>query len=56
MAQLAVQLQFSGGAELLFGNKRSQDITLPNDKEWKINDLLIWIKVCDSFTLTLRQG
>ena len=50
MAELKVRLEFSGGAELLFGNNRSQDITLSNDRTWDVKDLLLWIKVdcnCD---------
>lgn len=39
-------LEFSGGAELLFGNQRQQEVTLSCEKEWKVEDLLVWIKVC----------
>jgi len=46
MSNLSLVLEFSGGAELLFGNKKSFEIELPGDKEWAIKELLIWIKVC----------
>ncbi|KAI4470322.1 rurm1 protein [Holotrichia oblita] len=35
---------FSGGAELLFDNKRHYNIDLPNKDTWKLGDLLIWLR------------
>ncbi|KAK9872538.1 hypothetical protein WA026_018003 [Henosepilachna vigintioctopunctata] len=43
MDDLSVTLQFSGGAELLFDNKKLHVVQLKS-KEWTIADLLIWIK------------
>lgn len=46
MGDLRVQLEFSGGAELLFGNEKNKEINLPGDIQWTVKDLLVWIKVC----------
>ena len=40
-----VVLEFSGGAELLFGNTRQHKVELPRvDSKWTIGQLLAWIK------------
>ena len=40
-----ITIELSGGAELLFGNKRKHDITLPEDeKTWTMATLLPWIR------------
>ena len=41
-----VVLEFSGGAELLFGKTRQHKIQLPTncDAQWTIGKLLSWIK------------
>ncbi|XP_063699360.1 ubiquitin-related modifier 1 homolog [Culicoides brevitarsis] len=44
---LNVTLEFSGGAELLFGNKKKHQVTLESenqDTEWNIKRLLAWMK------------
>ena len=39
-------LEFSGGAELLFGKVREHNIVLPKSENfvWSVGELLIWIK------------
>ncbi|XP_025832541.1 ubiquitin-related modifier 1 [Agrilus planipennis] len=45
MNSLQVNVEFGGGAELLFDNKKTVTISLPEKKEkWTIEHLLIWIK------------
>ncbi|CAI9739717.1 ubiquitin-related modifier 1-like [Octopus vulgaris] len=46
MADLPVTLEFSGGAELLFDKIKKHQIKLPleDNKQWKIKDLLPWIR------------
>ncbi|CAG9771024.1 unnamed protein product [Ceutorhynchus assimilis] len=40
-----IKVQFGGGAELLFDNKKHYDISLPSkEKPWIIGDLLFWLK------------
>lgn len=40
-----VVLEFSGGAELLFGKNRQHKVELPRvDSKWTIGKLLAWIK------------
>ncbi|XP_041370269.1 ubiquitin-related modifier 1-like [Gigantopelta aegis] len=42
---IAVTLEFSGGAELLFDKQKSHAITLPEQSSpWKLKDLLPWIR------------
>ncbi|KAJ9581970.1 hypothetical protein L9F63_003660 [Diploptera punctata] len=42
---LHVTLEFSGGAELLFGRIKKHEVILPQLKDsWKIKNLLAWIK------------
>lgn len=42
---LPVTLEFSGGAELLFGNIKKHEVILPvNDAPWTIRTLLPWMK------------
>ncbi|XP_063000828.1 ubiquitin-related modifier 1 [Elgaria multicarinata webbii] len=44
-APLSVQLEFGGGAELLFDGKRKHQVTLPSQHEpWDVRSLLVWIK------------
>ncbi|XP_044296077.1 ubiquitin-related modifier 1 [Varanus komodoensis] len=44
-APLSVQLEFGGGAELLFDGKRKHRVTLPSQHEpWDVRHLLVWIK------------
>ncbi len=41
----SVLLEFSGGAELLFDNKKKHEVTLPDaDNPWTIRTLLPWIR------------
>ncbi|XP_012259415.1 ubiquitin-related modifier 1 [Athalia rosae] len=42
-ADLSITLEFSGGAELLFDEKKI-DVSLPGDKEWTLQLLLFWIR------------
>lgn len=40
-----ITLEFSGGAELLFGDIREHKVDLPEQKvPWTIKSLLVWIK------------
>ncbi|CAH1139928.1 unnamed protein product [Phyllotreta striolata] len=42
---MKITVEFSGGAELLFNNKKSHDVDLPDkDTNWTIANLLLWIK------------
>ncbi|KAF5278143.1 hypothetical protein FQR65_LT03659 [Abscondita terminalis] len=42
---LTISLGFGGGAELLFGNKKNVEVSLPNtENQWTIGGLLKWIK------------
>ncbi|XP_031558523.1 ubiquitin-related modifier 1-like [Actinia tenebrosa] len=42
---LNIQLQFSGGAELLFNKVKNHGVSLPKtDKSWTIRHLLVWIR------------
>ena len=40
-----INIEFSGGAELLFGNKKQHHVTLPSDPSqlWTIKNLIVWI-------------
>jgi len=42
--QINIQLEFSGGAELLFGNEKQKEVSLPGDRSWTVKDLLVWMK------------
>ncbi|XP_022920070.1 ubiquitin-related modifier 1 [Onthophagus taurus] len=45
MSVLPIVIEFGGGAELLFDNKKKHTVELPaKDKSWIIGDLLFWIK------------
>ena len=45
MASRKIQIQFGGGAELLFDKVKNHDVTLPEAKDtWTIRNLLVWIK------------
>jgi ubiquitin related modifier 1 len=41
-----LNLEFAGGAELLFGKQKNHSIDLPDQKEspWTIRTLLVWIR------------
>uniref|UniRef100_A0A8C6YGS4 Ubiquitin-related modifier 1 n=1 Tax=Naja naja TaxID=35670 RepID=A0A8C6YGS4_NAJNA len=44
-APLSVQLEFGGGAELLFDGVRKHQVNLPGQSEpWNLRHLLMWIK------------
>ncbi|XP_058015614.1 ubiquitin-related modifier 1 isoform X1 [Ahaetulla prasina] len=44
-APLSVQLEFGGGAELLFDGVRKHQVNLPQQSEpWNLRHLLTWIK------------
>uniref|UniRef100_A0A0B8RVK3 Ubiquitin-related modifier 1 n=1 Tax=Philothamnus irregularis TaxID=1899461 RepID=A0A0B8RVK3_9SAUR len=44
-APLSVQLEFGGGAELLFDGVRKHQVNLPHQSEpWDLRHLLTWIK------------
>uniref|UniRef100_A0A670KKY2 Ubiquitin-related modifier 1 n=1 Tax=Podarcis muralis TaxID=64176 RepID=A0A670KKY2_PODMU len=44
-APLSLQLEFGGGAELLFDGIRKHQVTLPSQKTpWDVRNLLVWIK------------
>ncbi|KAI2554134.1 ubiquitin-related modifier 1 isoform X1 [Gorilla gorilla gorilla] len=44
-APLSVEVEFGGGAELLFDGIKKHRVTLPGQEEpWDIRNLLIWIK------------
>ncbi|KAJ8962949.1 hypothetical protein NQ314_005666 [Rhamnusium bicolor] len=42
---MEINVEFGGGAELLFDNKKVHDVLLPHkEKEWILGDLLVWLK------------
>uniref|UniRef100_A0A8C8YRD6 Ubiquitin-related modifier 1 n=1 Tax=Prolemur simus TaxID=1328070 RepID=A0A8C8YRD6_PROSS len=44
-APLSVEVEFGGGAELLFDGVKKHQVTLPKQEEpWDIRNLLVWIK------------
>ncbi|XP_029776168.1 ubiquitin-related modifier 1 isoform X1 [Suricata suricatta] len=44
-APLSVEVEFGGGAELLFNGIKKHQVTLPGQEEpWDIRSLLVWIK------------
>nr|XP_058928663.1 ubiquitin-related modifier 1 isoform X6 [Kogia breviceps] len=44
-APLSVEVEFGGGAELLFDGVRKHRVTLPGQEApWDIRNLLVWIK------------
>ena len=44
-APLSVEVEFRGGAELLFDGVKKHQVTLPGQEEsWNIQNLLIWVK------------
>ena len=40
---MKITLEFGGGAELLVGNKKKHEVTLPAE-DWRIQEFLVWIK------------
>ena len=45
MASKKIQIEFGGGAELLFNKVKNHNIELPaTDKTWTVRTLLVWIK------------
>ncbi|KAM8800306.1 ubiquitin-related modifier 1 [Rhynchonycteris naso] len=44
-APLSVEVEFGGGAELLFDGVKKHQVTLPGQEgPWNIRNLLVWIK------------
>ena len=44
-APLSVEVEFGGGAELLFDGVKKHQVTLPGQEDpWDIRSLLVWIK------------
>ncbi|XP_044519971.1 ubiquitin-related modifier 1 [Gracilinanus agilis] len=44
-APVSVQVEFGGGAELLFDGVKKHQVTLPSqDEPWDVRNLLIWIR------------
>ncbi|XP_052037987.1 ubiquitin-related modifier 1 isoform X1 [Apodemus sylvaticus] len=44
-APLCVEVEFGGGAELLFDGVKKHRVTLPGQEDpWDIRNLLVWIK------------
>ncbi|CAD5118712.1 DgyrCDS7393 [Dimorphilus gyrociliatus] len=41
---MLITLEFSGGAEMLFDNKKSHEVNLPDTEKWTIGSLLLWIR------------
>lgn len=41
---MKVVIEFSGGAELLFGRVKQHNADLPDSRKWTVGDLLFWIK------------
>ncbi|XP_014209755.1 ubiquitin-related modifier 1 homolog [Copidosoma floridanum] len=41
---LPLTIEFRGGAELLFENKKKHSITLSGDEEWTLNTLILWLR------------
>ncbi|XP_077539780.1 ubiquitin-related modifier 1 isoform X1 [Haemaphysalis longicornis] len=40
-----LRVEFGGGAELLFGNKKKHDVVLPSGPEkWTLCDLIKWLR------------
>ena len=39
-----ITLEFGGGAELLVNKQKQHKVTLPSGQEWRIQELLYWIK------------
>ncbi|XP_064457987.1 ubiquitin-related modifier 1-like [Ornithodoros turicata] len=45
MGGLPIEIEFGGGAELLFENKKQHSVLLPDEHDkWTIRHLLQWIK------------
>ncbi|XP_019864797.1 ubiquitin-related modifier 1 [Aethina tumida] len=45
MGELNISIEFCGGAELLFENKKSHDVVLSaKETNWTMGDLILWIK------------
>ena len=40
---MKVNLEFSGGAELLVGKKKKHSVELPEKDEWTLEGLLAWV-------------
>ncbi|XP_046651516.1 ubiquitin-related modifier 1-like [Daphnia pulicaria] len=43
-SELEITLNFSGGAELLFGKIKLHTVKLPSQETWCMKKLLVWIK------------
>eukprot|EP00118_Oscarella_pearsei_P026772 m.310419 g.310419 ORF g.310419 m.310419 type:complete len:101 (+) comp51577_c0_seq1:39-341(+) len=45
MGERKISVEFSGGAELLFGNVKQHDVVLPaREKRWNLGSLFFWLK------------
>ena len=44
---MKVNLEFSGGAELLVGKKKKHNVELPEKDEWTLEGLLAWVGCLD---------
>ncbi|CAH1786260.1 unnamed protein product, partial [Owenia fusiformis] len=45
MCETNITIEFSGGAELLFGKTKKHNVALPESSEqWTIKSLLVWIR------------
>ncbi|KAK0176975.1 hypothetical protein PV328_001073 [Microctonus aethiopoides] len=42
--QLAVTVEFGGGAELLFDKKKRYEVKLQGGEKWTLQKLLFWIR------------
>ncbi|XP_020289514.1 ubiquitin-related modifier 1 isoform X2 [Pseudomyrmex gracilis] len=42
-SDLPVTIEFGGGAELLFNNKKRHEVNLPGEK-WTLKQLLVWLR------------
>ena len=53
---MKVNLEFSGGAELLVGKKKKHDVELPEKDEWTLEGLLAWVGSFDMNNWTGLSG
>ena len=44
MTNLKLNIEFSGGAELLFDKVKTHSVELSGDNEWNMRQLIKWIK------------
>lgn len=56
MGTLQLSLEFSGGAELLFGNVKQHTVAIPTGEDGlRVEDLLVWIKVSSYLAIHLHK-